>query len=501
MVMLRPLLERIGLSAGGFPGGIHPEQSKLTAGMPVRDCPLPPVLIVPVKQHIGESCAPLVEVGQTVRRGQKIARAQGYVSAPVHAPTSGKVVKIEEHPMPHPSGLGRLSLFIEPDGKDTWEESLAPWPDYRQRDVGELRERVRICGLAGLGGAVFPTFIKLVRDQKHPIDTVILNGIECEPYLTNDHRLMLEQAEQIVSGLDVLMYMAGARHGIIAVEDNKPDAAACMREAAKRLGTAVAVHMLPTRYPQGGEKQLIQAITGREVPAGKLPMHIGILCQNVGTTKAVHDAVVLGRPLTERVVTISGNAVPQPGNMNVRLGTPIRFVFAQHGLEDFEGLHVIHGGPLMGERLPSVDVPVAKSTNGMLAFTTDVMAEAHRRAEPCIRCGHCVEVCPVRLVPNELANQCRQDQFDRAQGYGLFDCIECGCCSYVCPSNIPLVQYFRYAKGEVGKINRERIFADLSRQRSQAREERIAREQADRAAKRARVKADVQEDSGESTSA
>jgi Na+-translocating ferredoxin:NAD+ oxidoreductase subunit C len=494
--MLRTLFERIGLIAGGFPGGIHPEQSKLTADMPIRDCPLPPVVIMAVKQHIGEECTPLVEVGQKVLRGQKVARAQGYVSAPVHAPTSGKVIKIEEHPVPHPSGLGRLSIFIEPDGKDAWDRSLEPWPDYRQRDVGELRERVRICGLAGLGGAVFPTFIKLVRDQKHPIHTVILNGIECEPYLTNDHRLMLEQAEQIVSGLDVLMYMTGARHGVIAVEDNKLDAAERMHEAASRLGTAVSVHVLPTRYPQGGEKQLIQAITGREIPAGKLPMHIGILCQNVGTTKAVHDAVLLGRPLTERVVTVTGDAVPNPGNMNVRLGTPMRFVYAQHGLETFDGLHLIHGGPLMGERLPNVDVPVAKSTNGMLAFTTDVMVEAHRRPDPCIRCGHCVEVCPARLVPNELASLCRQDQFDKSQDYGLFDCIECGCCSYVCPSNIPLVQYFRYAKGEVGKINRERIFADLSRQRSQARDERIAREKAERAAKRARVKEDVSESDG-----
>lgn len=498
--MLRTLFERIGLIAGGFPGGIHPEQSKLTADMPIRDCPLPPVVIMAVKQHIGEECTPLVEVGQKVLRGQKVARAQGYVSAPVHASTSGKVIKIEEHPVPHPSGLGRLSIFIEPDGKDAWDRSLEPWPDYRQRDVGELRERVRICGLAGLGGAVFPTFIKLVRDQKHPIHTVILNGIECEPYLTNDHRLMLEQAEQIVSGLDVLMYMTGARHGVIAVEDNKLDAAERMHEAASRLGIAVSVHVLPTRYPQGGEKQLIQAITGREIPAGKLPMHIGILCQNVGTTKAVHDAVLLGRSLTERVVTVTGDAVPNPGNMNVRLGTPMRFVYAQHGLETFDGLHLIHGGPLMGERLPNVDVPVAKSTNGMLAFTTDVMVEAHRRPDPCIRCGHCVEVCPARLVPNELASLCRQDQFDKAQDYGLFDCIECGCCSYVCPSNIPLVQYFRYAKGEVGKINRERIFADLSRQRSQARDERIAREKAERAAKRARVKEDVSESDGEPAS-
>ena len=496
--MLRTLLERIGLAPGGFPGGIHPDQSKLTAGSMIRECPLPPVLIVPVKQHIGEACVPLVEVGDTVRRGQKIARAQGYVSASVHAPSSGRIVKIEEHPVPHPSGLGRLSLFIEPDGMDAWDESLAPWPDYRQRDVGELRERVRICGLAGLGGAVFPTFIKLVHDAKHTIDTVILNGIECEPYLTPDHRLMLEQADAIVSGLDVLMHMVGARRGIIAVEDNKLDAAERMQEAASRLGTAVAVHVLPTRYPQGSEKQLIQAITGREIPAGRLPVQIGILCQNVGTAKAVHDAVLLGRPLTERVLTVSGDAVPNPGNMNVRLGTPMRFVFAQHGLESFDGLHLIHGGPLMGERLPSVDVPVIKSTNGMLAFSTDVMASAHRPMQPCIRCGHCGEVCPVRLVPNELANHCRQDQFDRAQDYGLFDCIECGCCSYVCPSNIPLVQYYRYAKGEVGKINRERAFAELSRQRSQARDDRIAREKAERAAKRERAKAQVQDaDSGE----
>ena len=496
--MLHRLLERLGIErhgpAGigrGFPGGVHPPQDKRAAGEPIRPCPLPEVLILPLKQHIGEICAPLVDVGERVRRGQKIAKSQGYVSASVHAPTSGKVVRIEEHPVPHPSGLGRPCIFIEPDGEDAPDESLAPMPDYRERDPAEVRERIRMAGIVGLGGAVFPSFIKIVRDQRHPIHTVILNGVECEPELTCDHRLMLEEPEAILRGLDVILHVVGAARAIIAIEDNKPDAIQAMQQAltAHETGAAdIEIRELPTRYPQGSEKQLIQTLTGMEVPAGKLPLHIGVLCQNVGTTRAIEDAVCHGRPLIERVVTVAGAATPRPGNARVRLGTPAPFLLRQHGLDDLTDIRLIHGGPMMGECLPRLDVPVVKSTNGLLAVHRDALYSENAVEEPCIRCGHCVEVCPVGLIPNELAWHCRNDEFERGQDYDLFDCIECGCCSYVCPSHIPLVHYFRYAKGQVARIEKEREFARISKLRAEARDNRLARERAERAARRARVK-------------
>jgi len=488
--MLRTLFNRVRLTAPGtFPGGVHAPERKITAAMPITPCPLPPVLILPLKQHIGETCTPLVDVGDTVLRGQKIAKSQGYVSAPVHAPTSGKIVKIEEHPIPHPSGMDRLCIFIDPDGKEDTDESREPIADYRNTDPALIRERIRISGIVGLGGAAFPSFIKLARDQRNPVETVILNGIECEPYLTNDHRLMLEQADEILHGMDIITHAVGAKRGIVAVEDNKPDAVEAMRKAIAAMdGGEIELRVLPTRYPQGGEKQLIYALTGKEIPAGKLPLHIGLLCQNVGTARAVYDAVRLGRSLTERVVTVSGDAVPRPGNINVRLGTPLPFLLARRGLDDLELVRVIHGGPMMGERLPKLDVPVVKSTNGLLAMHRASLHSEHAVEQPCIRCGHCVEACPVGLAPNELAWHCRNDQFDRGQEYDLFDCIECGCCSYVCPSHIPLVHYFRYAKGQVARIEKEREFARISKIRSQARDNRLAREQAERAARRSRVR-------------
>ncbi len=491
--MLRSLFKRLSpMPTGSFPGGVHPPEQKQTATAAIEPSPLPPVLILPLKQHIGETCAPLVNVGDSVLLGQKIAKSQGYVSASIHASTSGKIIKIEEHLIPHPSGMGRPCVFIEPDGEDRRDESLEAMPDYHNVDPSILRERIRMCGLVGLGGAVFPSFIKMIKDQRNPIDTVILNGIECEPYLTNDHRLMLEKPEEIIRGMDIIMHTVAAEHGIIAIEDNKPDAVEILRHTLNTMNnidaTNITVRILPTRYPQGGEKQLIQALTGREIPAGRLPLHIGMLCQNVGTAKAIHDAVCLGHPLTERVVTISGDAVPRPGNACVRIGTPIPFLLAQHALHDMDDVRIIHGGPMMGERLPDLNVPIVKSTNGLLVMQQNTLYSEQAVEEPCIRCGHCVEVCPVGLIPNELAWHCRNDQFDRGQEYNLFDCIECGCCSYVCPSHIPLVHYFRYAKGQVAKIEKEREFARISKIRSEARDNRLGREQAERAARRSRVK-------------
>ena len=488
--MLRTLAKKMGLMAHTFSGGIHPDMHKLSATNPIEDVAISPVLILPMKQHIGSACSALVKVGDKVLRGQKIAKSEGYLSVPVHASTSGRVVKIEEHAIAHPSGMGMPSIFIEADGDDREDESLEPITDWRNSDPTLLRERARMAGLAGLGGAVFPTFIKLVQDRRFPIETVILNGIECEPYLTNDHRLMVEQASEILDGMAIIMHMVGTCSGIIAIEDNKPDATEAMQEALdKKTGMDdVRIEVLPTRYPQGSEKQLIYTLTGREVPAGKLPMHIGVICLNVGTTKALRDAVILGKTLTERIVTISGDALPQPANLRVRLGTPIRSLFARQGLEDFTNIQIVHGGPMMGERLRHPDIPVVKSTSGILALSQQAINAAHTVENPCIRCGHCSEACPASLVPNLLADFCRSDQFEKAEDYQLFDCIECGSCSYVCPSNIPLVHYFRYGKGQIALSRREQAFAEASRQRSEGRDARIERENAEKAARRSRVR-------------
>ncbi|MDQ6969144.1 MAG: electron transport complex subunit RsxC [Mariprofundus sp.] len=488
--MLRTLAQKMGLIAHSFSGGIHPEMHKLSDDKAIETVKLASMLILPMKQHIGTPCSALVSVGDHVLRGQKIAKSEGYLSVPVHASTSGRVLKIEESPIAHPSGMGMPSVFIEADGDDQSDHSLAAIPDWQNTDPTLLRERARMCGLAGLGGAAFPTFIKLVQDKRFPIETVILNGIECEPYLTNDHRLMVEKASEILDGMAIIMHMVGTTSGIIAIEDNKADAATAMRDAlsSKEGMDDVQVHVLPTRYPQGSEKQLIYSLTGHEVPAGKLPMHIGVLCQNVGTCKALHDAVILGQPLTERIVTLSGDALPQPANLNVRLGTPIRSLFERQGLVDFNGIQIVHGGPMMGERLRHPDIPVIKSTSGILALGQQAIAAAHSAEDPCIRCGHCSEVCPASLVPNLLADFCRSDQTEKAESYQLFDCIECGCCSYVCPSNIPLVHYFRYGKGQVSMQRREQSFAEASRHRSEGRDVRLQRELDEKAARRSRVR-------------
>ncbi|HIP07733.1 MAG TPA: electron transport complex subunit RsxC [Mariprofundaceae bacterium] len=474
-------------TTSGFTGGlVHNNQYKLTGGYPIVACPMPELLMHPIKQHIGDPCEPIVVVGERVLKGQVIAKAQGYLSVPIHASTSGTVEKIGEHAIPHPSGLGMTSIFIKPDGLDEVDESLHPLPNYRSVDVVELRERIRHAGLAGLGGAVFPTFIKLVHDQKHPIETVVLNGIECEPWLTCDHQLMLEKAHEIISGLDIIMHLVEANEGIIAIEDNKPDAIVVVRKTLVDMGFGehIRVKVLPTIYPQGGEKQLIQSVTGKEVPAGSLPLHIGVLSTNVGTSKAIYDAVCLGEPLTERVVTVSGDAVSNPTNMLVRLGTSVQFLLKQVGVESFEDLKIIHGGPMMGELLTDVGVPVVKASNGILAMHRPTIMRAHHDEEPCIRCGDCGEVCPAGLMPNLLAQHCKEDQFERAQDYNLFDCIECGACSYVCPSHIPLVHYFRYGKGQVSQIQREKTFAEESRQRSEKRDARLAQELAEKEEKR-----------------
>ncbi|HHM05461.1 MAG TPA: electron transport complex subunit RsxC [Gammaproteobacteria bacterium] len=473
-----------------FPGGVHPPQHKqASTTRAVRPARLPNKLILPLHQHIGESAEAVVEVGDTVLKGQPIAKATGFVSAAVHAPSSGVVTDIGDYPVPHPSGLSAPCVVIETDGEDRWIKRNPP-ADYRRIDPSHLRNLIREAGIVGLGGAGFPSFIKLNPGRSKHIDTLILNGIECEPYITCDDMLMRERAGNIIEGLKVIRHALQARRCVIAVEDNKPEAYAAMQAAAKDLD-GVDVVLCPTIYPQGSEKQLIQVITGKEVPGNRLPLHIGVVVHNVGTAHAVYQAVIKGRPLISRYVTVTGAAVGQACNLDVLIGTPMIDLLNQCDVNLATMDRLIMGGPMMGYALHTVNAPVIKTTNCLLAATA---AELPPPAAPlpCIRCGACMGVCPVSLLPQQLYWHAHAREFDKAQNYNLFDCIECGCCAYVCPSRLPLVQYYRYAKGEIWKQEREKEKADLARQRHDARLKRLEREKAERAARHKKKKKALQ---------
>ena len=472
-----------------FPGGLHLAEHKAESiGRPIQQAPVPPQLIFPLQQHIGSPANPCVSVGERVLKGQVIAEAVGYVSAPIHASSSGTVVAIEERPVPHPSGLSAACIVIDTDGQD---EALGQpqWPpveDFSSLDANSIRERVRQAGLAGLGGAAFPSFIKL--NPGRPIDTLVLNGAECEPYISCDQMLMAERAEQIVAGAQVILHAINAPRCLIGVEDNKPNAIKALRAAAL-VDSRIRISVVPTRYPQGGEKQLIRALTGREVPSEGLPLDIGIVCHNVGTAVAVWRAITQAQPLISRVVTVTGAGVNQPGNFEVRLGTPAEFLIdLAGGLSADVPARLIMGGPMMGFALSSQAIPVVKATNCLLVASHEEV-KPEPAAMPCIRCGSCVEVCPAQLLPQQLYWHARAREFDKAQEHALFDCIECGCCAQVCPSQIPLVQYYRYAKTEIWAEEREKRKADAARERHDARQLRLEREAAEREAARQQKKA------------
>ena len=484
----------------GFPGGLHLDDHKNeSTGRPIRAAALPSRIILPLQQHIGAPAKPLVEVGDTVYRGQMVAEPDGYVSTPIHASTSGTVVAIGQQPVAHPSGLTGECIVIECDGKDTPlpEPALKPIEDYTQLDPNELRDRVRQAGVVGLGGAAFPSFIKLNPGPGAVVDTLILNGAECEPYITCDQMLMAERAYEIVQGAKLILFAVRAPRCLIGVEDNKPESIAALQDAVEELGDPrIRVVELPTRYPQGGEKQLVQTLTGKEVPSEGLPLDIGIVCHNVGTAVAVWRAVTLGEPLISRVVTITGAGVTQPANLEVRLGTPVNELLEQcGGLADASG-RLIMGGPMMGFALKSDNVPVIKATNCILAAQAqDIRPE--EPAMPCIRCGDCVEVCPANLLPQQLYWHSRAEDFDRAQDYQLFDCIECGCCAQVCPSHIPLVQYYRFAKSEIWAAEKEKRKSNHARERHEFKQARVEREEAEKQARLAAKKAAIKKPKAE----
>ena len=469
-------------------GGIHPpERKELSNRSPIQQFPLPAQLVVPLAQHLGAPAEPCVTIGERVLKGQKIAEASGFVSAPVHAPTSGTIGFIGPQPYPHVSGMLSNAIVIDSDGLDEWTE-LSPRPDYRAMQPNDLLELIRQAGISGLGGAGFPTAVKLTAPPTRKIRALIINGTECEPYITADDLLMREKAPALIAGIEILAHLIQPEQILIGIEDNKPEAIEAVRAAIGERNFELKV--FPTKYPSGGEKQLIQILTGEEVPSGGLPADIGMLCQNVGTCVAIHDAVLLGKPLISRVTTLTGEALTRPMNVEVLIGTSVTQLLNYAGLNQSRLNRLIMGGPMMGFTLPSMDVPLIKTTNCLLASTLAELPPPPP-ALPCIRCGECAEACPASLLPQQLHFFALGQEHEQLKAYNLFDCIECGACAYVCPSSIPLVQYYRAAKGEIRALEQKQQKAEHSKQRFELRQERLRRaeeqKEADRKARAERA--------------
>ncbi len=440
------------MSSTVFKGGIHPEYHKeLTATMAISVMKPPQKVVIPLNQHIGAPCEPLdsIAVDSEVKKGQKIAESGSFVSAPIHASVSGKVTAIG--PYNHPLGRPVEAITIESDGQDQWDEKIKPPGNPEKLTPEDIRKVVREAGIVGLGGATFPAHVKLSPPGDKKIDVVVINGAECEPYLTADHRVMLEKPEKIVFGLKMMMKALNAEKGIIGVEDNKPDAIKVMEQAAAEDDN-ITVTPLHTKYPQGAEKMLIQVTTGRIVPSGGLPLEVGVVNHNVGTAVAVTDAVREGRPLIERVLTATGSGMTRPSNLLVRVGTLVSEVIELCGGLKENTHKLVIGGPMMGIAQPNPDIPVIKGTSGILALTEEDIYLAE--SSPCIRCAKCVDSCPVYLMPTSIAQAAEHGLFKRAEKLHAMDCFECGCCAYVCPSKIPLIQLIRIAKAEITKANK-----------------------------------------------
>lgn len=454
----------------GFHGGIHPPQNKhQSLQHAIRVAGIPPQLIIPLSQHLGAPAEPIVEVGQRVLKGEKIAEANGFISVPKHAPTSGTVIAIEDRPIAHSSGLPAPCIVLETDGRNEWI-ARQPVADFRSLNKPELIALIREAGIAGMGGAGFPAAVKLNVDPATPIETLIINGTECEPYITADDSLMRERADQIIGGVEILRHLVAPKETLIGVEDNKPEGIAALRAAAE--GTGIEIVPFPTKYPSGGEKQLIEILTGKQVPSGSLPAAIGVVCQNIGSTVAIYRAITTGEPLISRITTLTGEAISARGNVEVLLGTPIDWLLNQSGYEAANNGRLIMGGPMMGFAITDLSAPIVKTTNCLLA-TTEAELAAPPPAQACIRCGMCAEVCPASLLPQQMYWFAQGKEFEKLEDHNLFDCIECGACSYVCPSNIPLVQYYRASKAEIQQMRVDHAKSEHSRTRFEARQERI----------------------------
>ncbi|MCO7231020.1 MULTISPECIES: electron transport complex subunit RsxC [unclassified Cobetia] len=476
-----------------FHGGIHPPEHKaLSNRAPLVAAPLPREVVLPLSQHIGAPAQPLVEIGQRVKTGELIARAQGMISAPVHASITGVVTAIEPRQIPHVSGLEDLCIVIEREGEiDEWAR-LEAWRDWRQQEAQDLIQRLQDAGVVGQGGAGFPSAVKARVRERHAIDTLILNAAECEPYITADDLTMRTHPEALIEGLEILASLIGPECILIGIEDNKPEAVIALeqairaRRADKRLpplDSRLEVVVVPTRYPSGGEKQLIKLLTDREVPSRGLPADVGVVVHNPGTVRAVQRAVCFGEPMISRVVTLTGEALQHPHNVEARLGTSIADLLRLAAPAPTGIARLVMGGPMMGFTLESDALPIIKTTNCLLASSPESLP-APAVEQPCIRCGMCEQACPAELLPQQLYWFSKAREFDKAELYNLADCIECGACSYVCPSQIPLVQYYRFAKGEIRSAQHEARKSERARHRFEFKQARMAREEAEKEAKR-----------------
>lgn len=480
-------------------GGVHPRFHKeCSTRTPINTPPVPATLVVPVVQHIGEMGHILVTENQRVKKGQPLTDLPEGLGAITHAPTSGIIRAIEERNVPHVSGLTAICVVIDSDGKEDWGTYLQPgYADFRRTDTMQLCERMRTSGLVGLGGAAFPSAAKLAASSRHGLETLIINGAECEPYITCDDMLMRSYADQIVEGIAILLHILKPKECLIGIEDNKPEAIAAMQAAVQKFAKQhaerrITIVSFPAIYPAGDEKQLIRILTGKQLSKQTLPFDHGILVHNVATVYSIYLAIIEGQPLLSRVVTVTGRGINHPQNFHALIGTSFSYLVEKAGGYTNKAERLIMGGPMMGYPMKTDELPVIKATNCILALPKEDLPYSVEQPMPCIRCGKCADVCPVSLLPQQLYWYARADQFDRALEYKLNDCIECGCCSYVCPADIPLVSYYRYAKSEIREEQEKKKKTTLARQRFEFREYRLARAKAERDAKRAQHKAALQ---------
>lgn len=474
-----------------IPGGIHPAYNKeLASEQAIRRLPLPERLYIPLQQHVGALSVPVVAVGEKVKKGQVISVRQGTFSAAQHAPTSGTVTAIDAVLAPHPSGLQETAIVIESDGLDEWAELPPAIEDPLSAPVQDIIDRVARSGIVGLGGAIFPAAIKLDMGKQYKLDTLLINGAECEPYLTCDDRVMREFAAEVIDGARIMAHALGTARIIVAVEENKPQAIASL-EAAAAGHAGISVARVPVRYPVGYAQHLTKIVTGRETPAEHRNAEVGVVTHNVATARAVHFAVRFGQPLISRVVTVTGGAIAQPANLEVPVGTLVSELIAFCGGFRQPPQQVVLGGPMMGQPLPGYEVPVVKGSAGVLALTAEEMTDARER--PCIRCGSCVTVCPCGLSPNQMAALIKKDKIEAAAKLFVGDCIGCGSCAWVCPSHIPLVQYFNYANGVLSEKERQRRKNERTKTLSEAQVIRLANQEKARKEARAKTAAKSEE--------
>ncbi len=432
-----------------FKGGVHPRGMKsISENAAIKEMPLSVEYVVPLSQHTGAPAEPIVKKGDKVLKGQKIGEAKGFISACVHAPTSGEVTNVA--PYMHPLGRKVMSVFIKPDGRDEWVP-LPKKKDLQELTPQEVISKIKDAGIVGLGGAAFPSHVKLSPPKDKKIDTLIINAVECEPYLTADYRVMLEETEKVILGTKLFLKALGIDRAVIAVESNKPKAIERLKSALSEE-KGIELLVMETKYPQGSEKQLIAALTKREVPQGKLPLDVGVVVQNVGTACAAADAVMEGRPLIDRVVTVTGGNVKEPSNLRVRIGTRFADVIAFCGGMIEPPKKVIMGGPMMGIAVPGTEVPVVKGTSGILLLKNSEIS--FEESGPCIRCGRCVEACPMGLAPGRFAEEAEFKDFDAALKDSIMNCMECGSCSFVCPARRPMVHWIKLAKSQIGKMKK-----------------------------------------------